>query len=100
MVNRDAFTRIVDNLLSNACRYNVAEGTVEIAFDASRVIIRDSGTGIADTQKAFERFYKESDRGLGLGLNIVKKLSEEMGLGIALSSQKGVGTTFTLTFPT
>ena len=99
VINRDAFTRIVDNLLSNACKYNVAEGRVEIAYDASRVIIRDSGTGIADTQKAFERFYKESDRGLGLGLNIVKKLSDRMGINVELSSQKGVGTICILTFP-
>ena len=99
VLNKDAFTRIVDNLLSNACKYNVAKGTVEIAFNEERVVIRDTGVGIEDTQKAFDRFYKESDRGLGLGLNIVKKLSEQMGLGMELTSQKGVGTTFILTFP-
>jgi two-component system OmpR family sensor kinase len=99
VVNKDAFTRIIDNLLSNACKYNVADGTVEIAFNEERVIVRDTGVGIDDTQKAFERFYKESDRGLGLGLNIVRKLSGQMGIGIELSSQKGVGTTFILTFP-
>jgi len=98
-LNRDAFTRIVDNLLSNACRYNVPGGTVEIAFDAERVVIRDTGVGIADTKRAFERFYRESDRGLGVGLNIVGKLCAQMGIGIELSSEKGAGTMVILTLP-
>lgn len=98
-VNRDAFTRIIDNLLSNACKYNAAQGTVEIVFDAETITIRDTGTGIENTGKAFERFYKEHDRGLGLGLNIVKKLSQQMGIDVDLSSEKGKGTTFVLTLP-
>ena len=98
-LNRDAFTRIVDNLLSNACRYNVPRGTVEIAYDNERVVIRDTGVGIADTKKAFERFYRESDRGLGVGLNIVRKLSRRMGIGVELKSEKGSGTTAVLTLP-
>ncbi len=98
-VNRDAFTRIIDNLLSNACKYNVAEGTVEIVFDEKQITIRDTGIGIENTKKVFERFYKESDRGLGLGLNIVKKLARQMGIGVELQSKKGVGTVFILTLP-
>jgi two-component system OmpR family sensor kinase len=96
-LNRDAFTRIVDNLLSNACKYNVPDGTVEIAFNGERVVIRDTGVGIDDTRRAFERFYRESDRGLGMGLNIVRKLSRQMGIGIELKSEKGSGTTAVLT---
>ena len=98
-LNRDAFTRIIDNLLSNACKYNVAEGTVEIVFDEKQITIRDTGIGIENTKKVFERFYKESDRGLGLGLNIVKKLSRQMGIEVELQSKKDVGTVFILTLP-
>ena len=97
-LNREAFVRIIDNILSNACKYNVPGGSVAVSWDETEVRVRDTGIGIKDPQRVFERFYKESERGLGLGLNIVKKLSEEAGLAVELHSLKGSGTTVTLRF--
>lgn len=98
LTNRDALTRILDNLLSNAAKYNQTNGRVRVFVDAgaSRLTIEDTGKGIAAPERVFERFYKEQERGLGIGLHIVKKLCDTMGIPISLSSQIGVGTLFTL----
>ncbi len=87
------FSRIVNNLISNACKYNRENGFVKIYIDSKKLIIEDSGVGIKNPKKVFERFYKESDRGLGLGLNIVKKLIDTLGYKIEIKSKVGVGTT-------
>ena len=90
--NRDAFTRIIDNILSNAGKYNVKKGTVEVILNDHILIIKDSGIGIKDTSKIFERFYKEQERGIGIGMHIVKKLCDELSVGISIDSIEGKGT--------
>ena len=90
--NRDAFLRIVENLLSNAGKYNVKGGVVRIGVEGDRLRIEDSGRGIENPRRVFERFYKEGERGLGLGLHIVKKLADELGIGLRLESRVGKGT--------
>jgi len=96
--NRDAMIRILDNLLSNAAKYNKQDGEVIVRLlsDKAQLIIEDTGVGIEKPHKVFERFYKEHARGIGLGLHIVKKLCDEMGITIILQSQKGKGTTVIL----
>jgi len=96
--NADALKRILDNLISNACKYNHKDGSVEIDLDNSQGIlsIKDTGRGIKEPKKIFERFYKEHDRGLGIGLHIVKKLSKALKIPIQVQSELGHGSTFTL----
>jgi len=96
--NTDALTRILDNLISNACKYNHNKGSVELKLDASHNIlyIKDTGKGIKEPKKIFQRFYKEHDRGLGIGLHIVKKLSNALNIPIQVQSTLGKGSTFTL----
>jgi signal transduction histidine kinase len=98
--NRDALIRILDNLLSNAAKYNHTNGFVwiEINTHHATLSIRDNGKGIKNTSKIFERFYKEHDRGLGIGLHIVKKLCDAMYISIHVTSILGEGTLFTLNF--
>ena len=82
----DAMTRIVDNLLSNACKYNTATGEVAVALSRETFRIEnDTRETIRHPDKLFERFYKESERGIGIGLHIVKRLCDESGIGIAVS---------------
>ena len=95
-VNRDAFVRIVDNLLSNAGKYNKREGQVVVTMEGMLLKIEDTGKGISHPEKVFERYYKEQNRGIGIGLHIVKKLCDEMHIPIVISSKKGEGTTFSL----
>jgi len=94
MVNtsRDALSRILDNLLSNAAKYNVREGNVHVTFQKGMIIIEDTGIGIKHPEKVFKRFYKEHERGIGIGLHSVKKLCDEMKIKIKLSSEVGKGT--------
>lgn len=96
--NRDALIRIFDNLLSNAAKYNNAHGNVWIKLSNTIVTIRDNGKGIKNTAKIFDRFYKEHDRGLGIGLHIVKKLCNAMHITIHVQSNIGKGSLFTLNF--
>lgn len=94
--NQDAFIRILDNLLTNAAKYNQKDGTVTIKLIGKTLQIQDSGIGIKEPKKVFQRFYKEHSRGIGIGLHIVKKLCDELKIGISLHSQLGKGTTFYL----
>ena len=95
--NRGALSRIIYNLLSNACKYNASNGFVNITLKEGRVEIQNSSYGIKNPSKVFNRFYKESDRGLGIGLHIVEKLCDELEIKKELKvNNKTV--TFTLFF--
>lgn len=97
-VNHDAITRIIDNLLSNAAKYNKEHGSVTVTIDAktAQLSLQDTGKGIAHPDKIFDRFYKEHDRGLGIGLHIVQKLCDELAISIHVQSKLGEGSVFTL----
>ncbi len=100
--NPDAIVRIVDNLLSNACKYNQDNGCVWITINSQTktLHIDDNGKGIQYPEKIFDRFYKEHERGLGIGLHIVKKLCDELKMPIHVTSTVGNGTHFVLDFTT
>ncbi|NPA73242.1 MAG: HAMP domain-containing histidine kinase [Epsilonproteobacteria bacterium] len=96
--DKDAFIRILDNILSNSCKYaSLKDPKIDIEIKEDRLVIKDNGIGIKDISKVFERFYKENDRGIGIGMNIVKKLCDELGIKIKIESQKDKGTTVELT---
>ncbi|MGZ5207922.1 MAG: sensor histidine kinase [Sulfuricurvum sp.] len=96
--NQDAITRILDNLLSNACKYNKENGSVWITINlqTKTLHIDDNGKGIEHPEKVFDRFYKEHERGLGIGLHIVKKLCDELKIAVHVKSVLHQGTSFTL----
>ena len=90
--NREAFLRMVENLLSNAGKYNKPGGKVTVSLEETTLCIEDTGIGIKNPERVFERYYKEGERGLGLGLHIVKKLAKELGIAVTLKSHLGEGT--------
>ncbi len=96
--NKAAFQRILDNLLSNAAKYNRQDGHVKISYDGEKkeLSIMDTGKGIKEPKRIFERFYKEQERGIGIGLHIVQKLCEELKIKIHVVSIIKEGSTFTL----
>ena len=94
-----ALIRILDNLLSNACKYNKPNGKVFIKLSKKELIIHDTGIGIKAPAKVFERFYKETDRGIGIGMSIVKKLCIALDIKISIESEINVGTKISLLFP-
>ena len=98
------------NLAQNASQHTRPTDTIEIGSLLSqeqiRFWVRDTGEGIstADQQRIFERFARAAksfrrSEGAGLGLAIVKAIADAHGGDIALTSQLGVGSTFSLTLP-
>jgi len=96
--NRELLLRILDNLLSNAAKYNKVHGNVTLSVANETITIEDTGKGIKDVNKVFQRYYKEQDRGIGLGLHIVKKLCNELNVGMHIQSQVDNGTKIILNF--
>ncbi|MEO8186698.1 MAG: cache domain-containing protein [Burkholderiaceae bacterium] len=102
--------RIVMNLAANAVRYT-REGGVLIGCrrraGVARIEIWDTGVGIApdQTKRIFEEFYQaprhadDGVKGIGLGLAIVDRLAELLGLPIGLRSVEGRGSMFAVTIP-
>lgn len=106
-----ALNRIVGNLLENAIKFTPSGGRVTVrvrtASDAACLEVEDTGVGISDEfmTDIFEAFRQEStgvDReyeGSGLGLSIVQRLVEALDGTIAVESEKGEGTCFTVRLP-
>lgn len=101
--------QILNNLLSNAIKYSPQGSTVhfELVCQQGEAVFRiqDHGIGIpiADQAQLFNSFHRASNvgtiSGTGLGLAIVKKSVDLHGGNIKVSSEVGVGTTFTVTLP-
>ena len=92
------FVRIVDNIIVNASKYNKPHGNVLVHynFEEQNLYIEDTGKGIKNPKRIFERFYKEHERGLGIGLHIVKKLSDVLGIKIEVKTVLEEGTSIIL----
>lgn len=90
--NQELLTRVLDNILSNAGKYNRVKGTVTLSIAGDTIRIKDTGKGIQEIRKVTKRYYKEQDRGVGLGLHIVKKLVNELNIKMTIKSQIGRGT--------
>jgi PAS domain S-box-containing protein len=102
--------QIMLNLLSNAIKFT-DQGHISLScvIDQGRLILSVSDTGIGirkeDEEKIFRPFHQvdtglsRKQDGTGLGLPIVKKLVQQMGGEIALKSELGVGSTFTVILP-
>ncbi len=96
--NHELLMRIFDNILSNSAKYNKVNGEVKVTISNETVSIEDTGKGIKDINKVLQRYYKEQDRGLGLGLHIVNKLCNELNIGMSIQSQINHGTKIVLNF--
>jgi len=100
-----ALNRVHRNLLTNAFQATPPHGRVVIRTirrnDEAIIEIADSGSGIPPERLGtiFDDFVTTKKQGLGLGLALSKKLVEQLGGTISVTSQVGVGTTFTLRFP-
>jgi signal transduction histidine kinase len=93
---------MLGNLLGNALAYTES-GSVKVHIDAGGVTIEDSGIGMEPEQvsKAFDPFYRGSTKagGHGIGLSIVKRLSERFNWPVNIESRPGVGTRARVNFP-
>lgn len=96
--NHELLMRILDNILSNAAKYNKPHGKVTVTISNALLTIEDTGKGIEDVHKVLQRYYKEQDRGIGIGLHIVNKLCNELNIGMTIQSQIDRGTKIVLNF--
>jgi len=107
----DGVTQILTNLISNAHKYTLVEGSITVAARRDngfvRVDVSDTGIGLSpeDQAQIFTKFFRvhdrspQSSRGTGLGLVITRLLVELHGGRITLSSAPGQGSTFSFTLP-
>jgi len=97
------------NLVDNAVKHTPAGGqiNVEVQRDGDRALlrVRDTGSGIPadELPRIWDRLYRgdtsRADRGLGLGLSLVKAVVEAHGGSVGVTSEPGRGSTFTVSLP-
>ncbi|MDO8289493.1 MAG: HAMP domain-containing sensor histidine kinase [Parvibaculum sp.] len=104
--------QILINLVSNAIKFNISNGTVTVRLfcepEGFYISVCDTGIGMSesDIPKALARFVQVDGNlnrkyeGLGIGLSIVQALTEQHGGRLNIESKPGVGTTVTVVFPT
>jgi len=107
--DRGEMEMVFNNLISNAVKYNRDKGRVDISVvpNNDQVLIRVADTGIGLTEEEAEKLFGEFVRiknektrgiaGSGLGLSIVRKIADLYNGEVAVSSQHGEGSTFTVT---
>lgn len=97
------FAVMVGNLVRNACLYT-EHGEVCASIGADFVQVQDSGIGMSDEEvaQAFQAYFRggrSKSGGHGVGLTIVKRLSDRFGWPVEIKSELGIGTTVTIRFP-
>ena len=109
MSRRERLLEIVNNLVSNAIRYNKENGTLAVTLTGGEtpvLCVSDTGIGLSEEDKTriFDRFYtvdkshNGAGGGFGLGLAIVKKLCRRAGWKLSVESELGQGTAFRIEF--
>jgi DNA-binding response OmpR family regulator/two-component sensor histidine kinase len=107
IVDGEAITKVVSNLLTNANKYSKTSVTLSCIIEPDeehfRIVVSDDGVGIseADRERIFQPFYQAQDNkpGTGIGLNIVKNIVDLHHGTITVDSEVGQGSTFTITLP-
>lgn len=94
---------VIGNLLRNACQHTDV-GHIAVKLTSKHLVLEDTGSGIPLNvrERLFERFVQADDQsseGIGLGLSIVKRVTEHVGWGIELEIPPNGGSRFILTFP-
>lgn len=103
--------QVVDNLLSNATKYNNDGGRIEVGCTSDGtngwIVVRDDGPGIREQEQAllFDRFFRSSTvrntgiHGSGLGLAISRDIARRHGGDVTVRSAPGEGATFVVRLP-
>jgi PAS domain S-box-containing protein len=110
-LDKKRIREVVENLISNAVKYNKVDGTVIVTLTSDsekiEIVIADSGMGIPkkDMGKLFSKFFRAENavrsetEGTGLGLYVVRKFVENWGGSLTVESEEGQGSKFTVRLP-
>lgn len=110
-LDQDKFDKILLNLVINAIKFTPSGGSITVKVNVAqgllRLTVEDTGVGIPPDvlPHIFERFWQVDTsstrkfRGAGIGLALVRSLTEAMGGAVNVSSQLGQGTLFTIELP-
>ena len=109
--DKDAILQVIYNLVDNAIKFSGKSRQIDISLisknDELQLCVKDYGIGIPikDQEKIFDRFYRGTEpqrlgiKGSGIGLTIVKKITEAHKGHLTLESRPGEGSTFTVILP-
>ncbi len=98
--NKSKINKMLDNLISNAIKYNKKGGSIAVTLDDKALSIKDSGYGIDEKNlaKIFDRYarFNNDQGGFGIGLSLVKSICKDYGIEIRCYSTLGEGSEFVL----
>ena len=102
LASKSKINKMLDNLISNAIKYNKKSGFVSVNLKGRALSIKDSGYGIdkKNLTKIFERYarFNSDQGGFGIGLSLVKSICKEYHIEISCHSKLGEGSEFVLNF--
>ncbi len=110
-LDRDKMEKILLNLAINAIKFTPRDGSIDIEATVKdrtlELVVRDTGAGIKQDEQTlvFERFWqadmssRRKHGGVGIGLALVKSLTQSLGGSIRVESRSGLGTSFFVTVP-
>jgi signal transduction histidine kinase len=109
LADRTRLEQVAANLIDNGVKYTAPGGRVdvEVRRDGSAAImrVRDTGAGIPPDElpRIFERLFRgdtsRTERGLGLGLSLVRAIVQAHGGTVGVESEPGTGSVFTVSLP-
>jgi len=110
-VDKEAISQVLNNLLDNAAKFSADRKEIEVDLkkDEKNIVIevKDKGIGILSNEldKIFDKFYqgknavRQSSKGTGLGLTLVKHMVEAHGGRVEVKSRVNEGSTFSIILP-
>ncbi len=95
-IDKNDALRLVDNLISNAIKYNKMAGSLAVQLTSSSFTVKDTGIGIktSDMKRIHGRFKRanKSEGGFGIGLDIVNQVVKSYGFILEINSEENIGT--------
>jgi signal transduction histidine kinase len=111
LADRDALLMVIGNLIDNAIKYTPEKGHVRVRVEQNgmyvRIVVQDDGIGIAleHVDRVFDEFFRVKNEhtasipGTGLGLSLVRRITEMHHGQVSVESTPGRGSIFTISLP-
>ena len=102
-IDEAKIARVIDNLISNAIKYNKRSGEIIVVLKEEFLMVSDTGIGIEKEKisEMFDRYrrFNSTEGGFGIGLNIVKSILDEYTLEVEVNSEIKKGTSIKIYLP-